>query len=126
MPLPSALESLIHELMRLPSIGRRGAERLALHLLENSPQQARALGDALGRLHAEILRCAECGNWSEAETCAICADPRRDDSILCVVEKPADLWAFEEAGFFHGKYHVLGGVLSPLAGVTAEDLRIEQ
>jgi recombination protein RecR len=123
--LPPALEMLVHELMRLPGIGRRGAERLALHLLENSPELARGLADSLTRLHQEVRACAECGNWSAGERCAICSDPRRDPQLLCVVEKPADLWAFEEARAFTGRYHVLGGALSPLGGITAEDLRID-
>ncbi len=126
MPLPPALEALVRELMRLPSIGRRGAERLALHLLESPAEQARGLAEVLASLHSEVRRCSECGNWSAMELCPICCDPARDPGVLCVVEKPADLWAFEEARFFNGKYHVLGGALSPLAGTTAEDLRIEQ
>jgi recombination protein RecR len=122
--LPPALDALIHELMRLPSIGRRGAERLALHLLESPPEMARGLAEALGRLHAEVHACAECGNWSAEERCGICNDAQRNPRLVCVVEKPADIWAFEAARAFGGRYHVLGGTLSPLAGVTAEDLRI--
>jgi recombination protein RecR len=123
--LPDALEALLHELTRLPGIGRRGAERLAVHLLEADAEQPLALARAIERLRAEVRPCALCGNWAEGERCPICADPHRANGQLCVVERPADLWAFEAAGAFEGRYHVLGGTLSPLGGVTAEDLRID-
>lgn len=122
--LPAPIERLIHELTRLPGIGRKGAERLVLHLLEAPGDQAAALAGALTGLHEGIHHCRECGNWSEAELCPVCADPRRDGRRLCVVERPSDLWAFEEADAFDGRYHVLGGALSPLGGVTADDLSI--
>jgi recombination protein RecR len=123
--LPRAFQELLHELTRLPGIGRRGAERIAVHLLEGKAEQAGALAGALEELHRRVRRCERCGNWSEAERCGICADARRDATVLCVVERPGDLWAFEQSEAFDGLYHVLGGTLSPLAGVTAEDLRID-
>ncbi len=123
--LPEALENLLHELTRLPGIGRRGAERIALNLLDAPAEHARQLAAALDRLKREVLTCQVCGNWAEGETCSVCADERRRNGQLCVVERPADLWAFEESDSYTGRYHVLGGTLSPLAGVTAEDLRID-
>jgi recombination protein RecR len=123
--LPPALENLLHELTRLPGVGRRGAERLAVHLLEADPEQPAALARALERLRREVHPCVQCGNWAEGERCPICADSQRRGDQLCVVESPSDLWAFEETGAFEGLYHVLGGALSPLGGVTADDLRID-
>lgn len=123
--LPKALDTLLAELMRLPGVGRRGAERLAMHLLEKPAEQAASLARAIEALRQQIRPCAICGNWAESETCWICADPARKNGQLCIVEGPSDLWAFEQAEIFGGRYHVLGGALSPLAGVTAEDLRID-
>ena len=123
--LPKALDTLLAELMRLPGIGRRGAERLAMHLLEAPAEQVAALARAIEALRRQIQPCAICGNWSEGATCWICTDPARKNGQLCIVERPSDLWAFEQAEIFGGRYHVLGGALSPLAGVTAEDLRID-
>lgn len=114
------------ELARLPGIGRRGAERIALHLLEAPADQASALAESIETLRREVRACGPCGNWTEGETCPICSDPGRANGQLCVVERPSDLWAFEQSGAYGGRYHVLGGTLSPLAGVTAEDLRIAQ
>ena len=124
--LPPAIESLLHELMRLPGIGRRGAERMVVHLLDAPAERPAALAEALARLRRDVRWCELCGNWSEGERCGICTDSARDTSILCVVERPVDLWAIEESGAYRGQYHVLGGALSPLSGVTAEDLRIDQ
>ena len=124
--LPAALENLLHELTRLPGIGRRGAERIAMHLLQAPPEQVQTLAQALERLRKEVKSCAVCGNWAQGEICAICADERRRNGQLCIVERPTDLWAFEQAEAFGGRYHVLGGTLSPLSGVTADDLRIEE
>ena len=123
--LPAALDNLLHELARLPGIGRRAAERLAIHLLEAPEDRARTLAEALARLHREVHPCPVCGNWAVAGgACPICEDPRRRNGQLCVIEKPSDLWAFEQSEAFSGRYHVLGGTLSPMAGVTADDLSI--
>lgn len=124
--MPAAMESLLHELGRLPSIGRRGAERMAVYLLEAPVEQVEALARAMLQLREEVHPCALCGNWAQDALCPICATPQRKTNVLCVVERPTDLWAFEEAEAFAGRYHVLGGTLSPLAGVTAEDLRIAE
>jgi recombination protein RecR len=101
---PAALENLLQELTRLPGIGRRGAERMALHLLAAAPDQAEALARAIGQLRQEVRACAICGNWAQDERCAICADPRRQNGQLCVVERPADLWAVEQAETYAGRY----------------------
>lgn len=124
--LPSALEVLLHELRRLPGVGRRAAERLALHLLEAPAEDAAALARAIEQLRHEVHACKNCGNFTDGELCSICSDERRATGQLCVVEKPSDLWAFEQAEAYRGRYHVLGGTLSPLAGVTADDLRIDE
>ena len=123
--LPAALERLLHELTRLPGIGRRGAERIALHLLQSTREQSEALASAIGRVQDEVHTCPQCGNWTDAPMCPICSDPRRVSTQICVVERPPDLWAFEQAEAYAGRYLVLGGTLSPLAGVTADDLRID-
>ncbi len=122
---PPAIEAVIGELTRLPGIGRRGAERIVIHLLDQPPQQAEELARAVARLRSEIHPCHRCGNWAEEELCRICSDPARQDGTLCVVERPPDLHAFEQSGGFHGRYHILGGTLSPLRGVTPEALSIE-
>ncbi len=116
------IENLIAQLASLPSIGRKTAQRLAYHLMaQNSAsvhELARALTDAKARIHA----CLSCGNYTERETCRICANVRRQHNLICVVEKPADILAFERAGTFPGVYHVLGGSISPLDGIGPADL----
>ena len=118
----SVIENLINHLAGLPSIGRKTAQRLAYHLLsqDSGPVQelARALTDAKARIHA----CSECGNYTEREVCRICASDRRQRDLICVVEKPADILAFERSGTFPGIYHVLGGSISPLDGIGPGDL----
>lgn len=123
---PKPLELLIHELSRLPTIGRKSAQRLALHLLKSDQSQAQALADALVGLHRGVRFCSRCYFLAEAELCAICQDQRRDQSVICVVEEPVDVVAFERSGSFRGLYHVLLGRLSPLQGVMPEDLKIQE
>jgi len=123
--LPATIESLIHELTRLPGIGRRGAERIVTFLLDHPPEQAGALAKALEQLQS-IHPCENCGNWAESARCSICEDPRRDAHQVCVVERPPDILAFEQSAAFRGRYHVLGGTLSPLHGVTPEELNIDK
>jgi recombination protein RecR len=124
--LPEPLLALIAALSRLPGIGPRSAERLGLHLVQTDPalvaQLARALVDARER----IRTCDACGALTEVNPCNLCADPGRDASLLCVVERATDILVLEKAGTFRGRYHVLGGRLSPVNGVGPEDLRLEE
>jgi recombination protein RecR len=122
----SAIDDLTSELARLPGIGRKTALRLTYHLLKQPPEQSRRLADALQTLAEKVRPCARCFNLTEEELCAICRDPRRDPALLCAVEDAADIGAIERAGEFRGQYHVLGGRLSPLDGITPEDLTIRQ
>lgn len=125
MIYPRTFERLIHELKRLPGVGSKTAERLAFHLLGVPDEEARALAAAIGELRDKVCTCTRCGNLSETPTCTICADPRRDDTVLCVVEAARDIVALERSRAFAGRYHVLGGALSPLDGVGPAQLRIE-
>jgi recombination protein RecR len=119
-----AIDDLITELARLPGIGRKTAQRLTYHLLQQPPERAARLAAALHTVAVQVHPCAECGNPTEAERCEICGDPRRDPSLLCVVEEPSTVAAMDRAGY-RGRYLVLGGRLSPLDGIGPEDLRIE-
>lgn len=118
------LERLIEELTKLPSIGQKSAQRLALHLLRAPREDTIRLAEMIRLLREQVGFCALCGNFSEQEPCLICSDPERDATLLCVVEQPGDVLAFERTGQFRGRYHVLGGALSPLDGMRPEDLRI--
>lgn len=118
------IERLIQRLAKLPGLGPRSARRAALILIERREALLDPLAAALAEASAAVRRCVACGNLDAGELCAICADPRRDPSVVCVVEGVADLWALERAAAFAGRYHVLGGVLSPLDGVGPEDLAI--
>ena len=120
----SAIDDLATELSRLPGIGRKTALRLTYHLLRQPGEQTRRLAEALLTLGERVRPCSRCFNLTEEELCAICRDPRRDASILCVVEQSSDIGAIERAGEFRGVYHVLGGRLSPLDGVGPDDLTV--
>lgn len=120
------LELLIEELEKLPSIGMKSAQRLALHLLKVPKEDALRLADAIRAVRERVGFCTTCGNFSETDPCALCGDPRRNPSVLCVVEQPVDVLAFERTGQFPGRYHVLGGALSPLEGTSPEQLRIRE
>lgn len=122
----SAIEDLTGELARLPGIGRKTALRLTYHLLKQPPEQSRRLADSLLALAERVRPCARCFNLTEDELCSICRDPRRDATLICAVEESADIGAIERAGEYRGQYHVLGGRLSPLDGVTPDDLTIPQ
>jgi recombination protein RecR len=122
----SAIDDLTSELAKLPGIGRKTALRLTYHLLKQPPEQSRRLAHALQTLSEKVRPCARCYNLTEEELCAICRDPRRDATLICVVEDAADIGAIERAGEFRGMYHVLGGRLSPLDGITPDDLTIRQ
>mgnify|MGYP001236462422 CR=1 FL=1 len=120
----SAIDDLTTELARLPGIGRKTAQRLTFHLLKQPADQSRRLASALVTLVERVKPCVRCHNLTEQEVCALCADARRDGALLCVVEEAADIAAIERAGEFRGRYHVLGGRLSPLDGVGPDDLAI--
>jgi len=120
------IEKLIEELGKLPGIGPRTAERLALHILKVPAQQANSLARAITEVKAKISYCKNCNNLSENHFCQICQDGTRDKSIICVVEEPNDIAAIEKTGIFRGLYHVLLGSLSPLDGIGPDDLAINQ
>ena len=116
-----ALERLVRCLGRLPGLGRKSATRVALHLIAD-PQTGADLVDAVREAADRVHHCSRCGAITEADPCAICSEPRRDGTLLCVVASPIDILPFEKAGFYRGRYFVLGGLLSPLDGVRADDL----
>ncbi|MFB3817927.1 MAG: recombination mediator RecR [Candidatus Methylomirabilales bacterium] len=120
---PGPLATLIEQLVRLPGIGPKSAQRLAFHLLKVPREEAAALAEAVLGLKDKIRTCAQCGNISEEELCGICRDPRREATLLCVVEEVNDLLAIEKTREFRGLYHVLGGSLSPLDGRGPEQIR---
>lgn len=122
---PSRLfEEAVNELSRLPGIGRKTAVRLILHLLKQDAANADALGNAIIRLRSEIRYCRLCYNISDNDTCDICSDRKRDHSTICIVEDVRDVMAIENTRQFNGVYHILGGIISPMEGVRAEDLNI--
>ena len=120
------IERLVASLRRLPGIGEKSAQRLAFHLLSAPEAQAQELADAILRMKREIVLCAECFDLTDASPCALCRDARRDGALLCVVEEPADLEAVERTHRFTGRYHVLGGALSPIEGMGPGELRIAE
>ena len=124
--LSPSVDNLVAQLSRLPGIGTRTAQRLAFHLLRVPRDEALALAAAIVEVKERVRFCRECGNLTEEEVCAICLDARRDHSVICVVEQPADLLSLERTAEFRGLYHVLGGSLSPLDGVEPEHLRIDE
>ena len=122
----SAIEDLVAELAKLPGIGRKTAQRLTFHLLKQPADAAERLAEAIRQVRARVIACATCGNLGDETPCAICRDPRRDATLVCVVEEPGDVGAIERAGRYRGHYHVLGGRLSPLDGVGPEALQIDR
>lgn len=120
------VQDLIDELGRLPGIGPKGAQRIAFHVLAADPVDIERLANALREVKSRVRFCTTCGNVSEDEQCRICRDPRRDPAILCVVEEPKDVVAIERTREFRGRYHVLGGAISPMEGVGPDDLRIRE
>ncbi len=120
----SAIEDLALEFAKLPGIGRKTAMRLTYHLLKQPPEASKRLAGALSTLSERVHPCGICGNLTETPTCGICTDPRRDDALLCVVEDASDIGAIERSAEFRGRYHVLGGRLSPLDGVGPDDLAV--
>jgi len=122
----SAIEDLVTELAKLPGIGRKTAQRLTFYLLKQPAETATRLADAIRTVRARVTACGECGTLTDEDPCSICRDPRRDASLLCVVEEASDVTAIERAGRFRGRYHVLGGRLSPLEGVGPEALHLDR
>lgn len=120
------VQDLIDELGRLPGIGPKSAQRLAFHILQAEPSDVRRLAQLLHEVKDKVRFCEECGNVSEAETCRICRDPRRDPALICIVEEPKDVMAIERTREFRGKYHILGGAINPMDGVGPDDLRIRE
>jgi recombination protein RecR len=122
--LTPSVDALVAELARLPGIGPRSAQRLAFHLLKAPSERPQALADAIAAVVDRITPCTECFSFAEGGLCPVCADPRRDPTVICVVEEPSAIISIERTHEFRGRYHVLGGALSPIDGVDPEDLRI--
>ena len=120
------VQDLIDELGRLPGVGPKSAQRIAFHLLAADPQDVRRLVDVLTEVKAKVRFCRTCGNVAEAEECRICRDARRDATVICVVEEPKDVVAVERTREFRGRYHVLGGAISPIDGIGPDDLRVRE
>ena len=124
--LSPSVDNLVAQLTRLPGIGTRTAQRLAFHLLSASKADALALATAIGDVKERVRFCRDCGNLTEDEICVICLDPRRDRTVVCVVEQPVDVISLERTHEYRGLYHVLGGSLSPIDGVDPSDLRVDE
>ena len=123
---PASIQNLIKNIAKLPGIGEKTAERLALHLLRGSRQEAEQLAGSILNIKDKVRRCSRCYALSDDELCGLCGDPGRDPSFLCVVEQPADMVAVEKSGAFRGLYHILSGTLSPMNGIGPEDIRIRE
>ncbi|HEX5221841.1 MAG TPA: recombination mediator RecR [Verrucomicrobiae bacterium] len=124
--LPDSITTLIAALSKLPGVGPRSAERIALHLVQTESGVVKHLANAIVNARERIQFCTTCGSLTEKSPCSICEDTRRDNSLICVVERAVDILSIEKAGTFRGKFHVLGGKISPLDGVEPEDLRIAE
>ena len=120
------VQDLIDELGRLPGVGPKGAQRIAFHVLASDAVDVRRLAAALVEVKDKVRFCAVCGNVAEEEQCRICRDPRRDPALICVVEEPKDVVAIERTREFRGRYHVLGGAISPIEGIGPDDLRVRE
>ena len=119
------LEKAVSEFSKLPGIGRKTALRLVLHLLRQSPEEVSAFANAVDRMRQEVRYCKVCHNISDTDLCPICSDSRRDSSVICVVENVQDVMAIENTQQFHGLYHVLGGIISPMDGIGPSDIEID-
>lgn len=126
MALAQPILRLIKELTKLPGVGEKTASRLAMYIIRSSPEDVENLARAMREVKEKIRLCSRCFNLTEQDPCAICADSRRDNKIICVVSSPEDLMALEKSRSFHGLYHVLHGVLSPLDGIGPQDLKIQE
>jgi recombination protein RecR len=123
---PAPIRQLIQHMARLPGIGEKTAERLALHLLYTADRFVEELGHSILEVKRRVRLCSRCFSLADGDLCAICSNPSRDGSVVCVVEQPGDMVALERSGAFNGHYHVLSGVLSPLNGVGPDDIRIRE
>jgi recombination protein RecR len=123
---PAPVERLIDELRKLPGVGPKSAQRIAFHLLKLDKQDALRLARAIAEVKDKVSFCRTCFNVAEGEQCGICADPRRDSTVVCVVEEPRDLVAVEKTGEFSGRYHVLQGAISPIEGIGPDQLRVRE
>ena len=119
------IQDLIDELSRLPGVGPKSAQRLAFWLVKTDQQDAKNLAEAIIRVKERVTFCRECGNVAEGELCRVCRNPSRDPKVICVVEEPKDAASIEKAGVIRGRYHILGGAISPLDGIGPEDLRVQ-
>ena len=120
------VQDLIDELGRLPGVGPKSAQRIAFHILGADPEDVQRLADVLLEVKAKVQFCTVCGNVAQAEVCRICSDPRRDLTVLCVVEEPKDVVAIEKTREYRGRYHILGGAINPIDGIGPDDLRIRE
>ncbi|MCL5965620.1 MAG: recombination mediator RecR [Deltaproteobacteria bacterium] len=126
MAYPKPLRRLVALLSRLPGIGEKTATRLALHLMKMPKEFAKELGQAIAGISEAVIRCTKCFNIADVDPCPLCTDPARRDDMLCVVEAPSDIVPIERSGEYKGRYHVLGGAISPIDGVMPENLRIRE
>jgi recombination protein RecR len=125
LKLPTSLQRLINELSKLPGIGPKTAQRLAFYLLKKDLVDIENLSSAIADVRRDIIFCSICHNMAESDPCSVCADSKRDHSVICVVEEPLDALALDKSGEYHGVFHILGGVLNPLEGVGPEQLQID-
>ncbi len=123
---PKSIRNLIKQLSRLPGIGEKTAERLAMHILKCPVDQAQALAESILQVKRSVQHCQQCFGLSDGPVCQVCQDPGRDIRLICVVEQPADMLSIEKSGCYKGLYHILGGVLSPMDGIGPDQLRFEQ
>jgi recombination protein RecR len=121
---PGSIKTLIKHLARLPGIGQKTAERLAMHILQQPVEEANQLARSIVELKRKLRLCSRCFALSDDNLCRICADPSRERGLICVVEQPADMASIEKSGAFKGRYHILGGVISPMDGIGPEDIKI--
>lgn len=126
MNIPPSLERLVRELSRLPGVGQKTAQRLAFSILRNDSNRAGELAGAITEVKQRIRFCSQCFGYAEAELCSVCGDGRREATLICVVEQPADIYVIERSGVFRGLYHVLMGVISPLDGIGPDQLKIRE
>ena len=122
----NALENLIRQLSRLPGVGAKSATRMAYHLLKCDESYNEKLSDAIGTIKEKIHKCSVCGSYTETDPCELCSDPKRDHTLLCIVEQPQDVMTIQNSGIYNGMYHVLGGAIDPLNGVGPEDLSFRE